>query len=280
MARFVATAVAGVDPSVMGLGPIPASRKALERAGISANDIDGIITATFTPDNFFPSTACGIQAALGCPTAFAFDISAACSGFLYGLSIGSAMIASGQCSTILLVGSEIISKTIDWSDRATCILFGDGAGAVVLKASPAPDRGVLATYLRSDGDQAGILSLPAWGEKRFMKMNGREVYKYAVRMMSDAALTVLRQAGLSIDKVDYIIPHQANLRIIEAMGKHLALPPEKMVTNLQRYGNTSSASIPLALDEIWQAGKIKPGTTVVFTALGGGLAVGSAVVRF
>jgi 3-oxoacyl-[acyl-carrier-protein] synthase-3 len=257
-----------------------AARQALERAHVAPEQVDAIICATFTPDSFFPSTACRMQAQLNCPRAFAFDISAACAGFIYGLSIANALIANNQAKTILLVGSEIISRTLDWTDRSTCILFGDGAGAVVLGAEEHKNKGVLSTYLRSDGTPGDILSLKAWGDKRTMQMNGREVYKYAIRMMSDATLAALSQVGLTIDNIDYLIPHQANLRIIEAIGAHMNLPPEKVVANVQRFGNTSSASIPLALDEIWQAGKVKPGTTLALTALGGGLAVGSAIVRF
>ncbi|MDD5675366.1 MAG: ketoacyl-ACP synthase III [Chitinivibrionales bacterium] len=270
---------AGSAASVAELGGT-AARQALKRADVPASEVDGIICATFTPDCFFPSAACKIQADLGCTSAFAFDISAACAGFVYGLSVGNALIVSGQAKNILLIGAEITSRTLDWNDRGTCILFGDGAGAVLLTPSDNDRTGVLSTFLHSDGRHGDILSLKACGDDRSIRMNGREVYKHAVRMMSEAALTALKQAGVSIDELDYIVPHQANLRIIEAIAQHLKVPPEKMVANVQRYGNTSSASIPLALSEIWQEGKIKPGTTVAFTALGGGLAAGSAIVRF
>jgi 3-oxoacyl-[acyl-carrier-protein] synthase-3 len=257
-----------------------AAKQALANAKIEADKIDGIICATFTPDYFFPATACKIQHLLGCTNAFGFDVSAACSGFLYGLTVADAMIQSGKCKTMLLVGVEIASKTLDWSDRGTCILFGDGAGAVVLEASDDPDTGILSTYLQSDGSLGDILTLPAWGEKRFMTMNGSEVYKNAVRMMGDASIKSLDKAGLHIENIDLLIPHQANIRIIRAMAAHLKLPMEKVICNVDHYGNTGAASIPIALEEAWSSGRIKDGTLVVFTSLGGGLAVGSVVVRF
>jgi 3-oxoacyl-[acyl-carrier-protein] synthase-3 len=262
-----------------------ASLAALDNAHCAAGEIDGIICATFTPDFFFPSTACKIQQYIGNTEAMAFDVSAACAGFVYALSIANSMIVSGQCKKMLVVGAEVISKTLDWTDRGTCILFGDGAGAVVLEAVPEKDGadagvGILSTFLKSNGAFGDILSLPAWGEKRFMHMNGNEVYRHAVRLMGDATEKCLARAGLSFDDVDLLIPHQANIRIIDAMARHMKLPREKVVTNLDKYGNTSSASIPLALEEAWTGGRIKPGTVVVFTSLGGGLAWGSAVVRF
>jgi 3-oxoacyl-[acyl-carrier-protein] synthase III len=259
-----------------------ASLVALDKAKCSADDIDGIICATFSPDFFFPSTACKIQQYIGNTRAMAFDVSAACAGFVYALSIANSMIVSGQCKKMLVVGAEVVSKTLDWTDRATCILFGDGAGAVVLEAAgdDESDAGILSTYLKSNGALGDILYLPAWGEKRFMRMNGNEIYKHAVRLMGEATEHCLRKAGLSFDDVDLLIPHQANMRIINAMARHMNLPNEKVVTNLDRFGNTSSASIPLALEDAWKQGRIKPGTIVVFTSLGGGLAWGSAVVRF
>jgi 3-oxoacyl-[acyl-carrier-protein] synthase-3 len=257
-----------------------AARRALLKADITADEIDGIVCATFTPDFFFPATACKIQHLLGCTHAFGFDISAACSGFLYGLTVADAMIRSGQCTTILVVGTEIISKTLDWTDRGTCILFGDGAGAAVLQAADDSQSGILSTYMQSDGALADILYLPAWGDGRFMKMNGGDVYKHAVRMMGDAAVKCLEKAGFSLEHIDLLIPHQANIRIIRAMAAHLNLSMEKIVCNVDRYANTGSASIPLALEDAWSNGRIKDGTLVVFTSLGGGLAAGSVVVRF
>jgi 3-oxoacyl-[acyl-carrier-protein] synthase-3 len=257
-----------------------AALAALKSARCLPQDIDGIICATFTPDYFFPSTACKIQQYIGNTHACAFDVSAACAGFVYGLSIANSLILSGQCKRILVVGAEVISKTLDWKDRATCILFGDGAGAVVVEEHTGGDRGILSTCMESNGALGDVLYLPAWGEPRHMKMNGNEVYKYAVRLMSEAVEQCLCKAGLRVSDVDILVPHQANIRIIDAIGRHLGMPREKVVTNLDKYGNTSSASIPLALEDAWKAGKIKDGTVAVFTSLGGGLAWGSAVVRF
>jgi 3-oxoacyl-[acyl-carrier-protein] synthase-3 len=271
--------VSGESPEAAAQLGAGAGRIALERAGVAASEVDAIICATFTPDYFFPSTACKIQSALGCEKACAFDISAACAGFVYGLAIGDSMIRSGQCRTVLLVGSEVISRTLDWTDRTTCILFGDGAGAVVLRATD-EDKGVLATCLSSNGAMGDILYLPAWGETRTMHMKGNEVFKHAVRLMSDAALEVCRRAGVTMDQVDLLIPHQANIRIIQGVAERLGVSMAKVVTNMERYGNTSSASIPLALDEAWSTGRVKPGTLVVFSALGGGIALGGAAIRF
>jgi 3-oxoacyl-[acyl-carrier-protein] synthase III len=257
-----------------------AALNALSKSKIPASEIDGIICATFTPDFFFPATACKIQNILGCTQAFGFDLSAACSGFTYALTVADAMITSGQCKTMLVVGVEIASKSLDWTDRGTCILFGDGAGAVVLQGSDNSEQGILGTYLQSDGSLSEILFLPAWGEKRFMRMNGNEVYKHAVRMMGNAVEKSLEKAGLTLGDVDLIVPHQANIRIIEAMASHLNVPIEKVVCNVADYGNTGSASIPIALEEAWEGGRVKKGTVAVFTSLGGGLAAGGVVVRF
>jgi 3-oxoacyl-[acyl-carrier-protein] synthase-3 len=256
-----------------------AARAALYRAGLSADQVDGIICATITPDAFFPSTACRIQNLLGCRKVLAFDCAAACAGFVYALSIANAFIATGQGSTFLVIGSEMMSRTIDWTDRATAILFGDGAGAVVLQASEDPDAGILSTILESDGSLGDILNLPVWTEKRIMTMKGNEVFKHAVRMMSDILVRAIAESGLTMDQIDYIVPHQANIRIIKAIGENLKVSPEKVFINLEKYGNTSSASIPLALGDLWNRGAMKKGTTLAFTALGGGLAVGSAVIR-
>ncbi|MCX7725570.1 MAG: ketoacyl-ACP synthase III [Chitinispirillaceae bacterium] len=257
-----------------------AAKIALERAKCSPSEIDAIICATFTPDNFFPSTACNIQKILGCNNASAFDISAACTGFVYGLTIANSMIVSGQCKKILLVGSEVISKTLDWSDRSTCILFGDGAGAVVVESIEEENRGLISCCLKSDGRLGDILVLPAWGEKRTISMKGNEVFKHAVRMMTESTKEAIKIAGLTPEDIDYFIPHQANKRIILAVGEQLKLNPEKVICNVENYGNTSSASIPIALDELWSAGKIHRNTKVVFTGLGGGITVGSVVSIF
>lgn len=257
-----------------------AAKIALERAGLEPKDIDGIVCATFTPDSFFPSTACRIQALLGCTNAFAFDVSAACAGFVYALTVANGLILSGNNKNVLVIGAEVISKALDWTDRSTCVLFGDGAGAVVLQGTQESDKGIISTYLQSDGNLGDILMLPAWGEKRTMQMKGNEVFKHAVRMMTDASMKVLSASGYELDQVDYLVPHQANIRIIQAVAEHLNMPQQKIVTNLERYGNTSSASIPLALEEVWSKGFIKDGTKVLFTALGGGITAGSALVNF
>lgn len=257
-----------------------AGKKALEMAGIPASSIDAVICATFTPDYFFPSTGCRIQHELGCTNAFAFDISAACAGFVYGLGMANSLIRSGQVETVLLIGAEVISRSLDWTDRTTCILFGDAAGAVVLKASDKQGKGVLSVTLGSNGALSDILYLPAWGEKRYMHMKGNEVFKHAIRLMSEATLKACSLAGMGLADIDLLIPHQANIRIISGLAEHMGLPMEKVVTNIERYGNTSSASIPLALEEAWHDGRIVPGTRVVFTALGGGIAIGSAAVCF
>jgi len=253
-----------------------AARVAMERSGVSAEEVDGIVVATFTPDNFFPSTACRMQADLGCKNAFAFDISAACAGFVYALTVASNMITAGQAETILVVGSEITSKVLDWSDRGTCILFGDGAGVAVLKANEA-ESGVLSTHLISDGTMGDLLYLPSWGEKRFLKMKGNEVFKQAVRLMGEASQKAVKKAGMTIDDIDLFIPHQANIRIIQAVAENLKIPKEKVVINIQKYGNTSSASIPLALEEAWMDGRVKQGSKILLVGIGGGFTVGSAV---
>lgn len=258
---------------------IRAGQVALDRAGVAATDVGAVICATFTPDCFFPSTACRIQHGLGCTSACAFDIAAACSGFVYGLSMADAMIRAGQVQTVLLVGSELISRTVDWTDRGTCILFGDAAGAVVVQASGDSDQGILSTCLGSDGSLGDILCLPAFGENRLMRMRGNEVFKHAVRIMGDYALEACNRAGVRLEEVDALIPHQANIRIIRGLADRLGVPMERVVTNLERYGNTSSASIPLALDEAWTSGRLGEGSLCALTALGGGVTMGGAVVR-
>ena len=267
-----------VSASDMG---VRAARAAMERAGVLSDSIDGIIVATFTPDNFFPSTACRMQSDLGCKSAFAFDISAACAGFTYALTVANNMIVSGQARTMLVVGSEVISKALDWSDRGSCILFGDGAGAMVLQAEENnPNRGILSCSLLSDGTLGDLLKLPAWGEERFLKMKGNEVFKYAVRFMTDLSLRAIDKAGLDVNDIDIIVPHQANIRIINALAEQLSVPMDKVVVNLQKYGNTSSASIPIAFEEAWLDGRVKEGSKVLFVGVGGGFSVGSAVCVF
>jgi 3-oxoacyl-[acyl-carrier-protein] synthase-3 len=269
----------GVDLKASELGAV-AVQRAISQAGLQPQDIDGIICATFTPDNFFPSTACRIQAITGCSRAFAYDISAACAGFVYALTSANGLILSGVAENIVIVGAEVISKSLDWKDRTTCILFGDGAGAVVVRGTDDESKGVLATKLQSDGNLGDILVLPSSGSDCTMKMKGNEVFKHAVKMMSEMSQNVLDSTGLSENDVDLLIPHQANIRIIQAVAERLKVPREKVVINVERYGNTSSASIPLALEEAWKENRVKSGSRVLFTALGGGVTVGSALVQF
>ena len=257
-----------------------AARSALDQAGCTPDDIDAIICATFSPDAFFPSTACEIQNLLGCKKAFAFDVSAACAGFVYGLTLANNYVCLGQCDTVLVIGAEVISKTLDWSDRSTCVLFGDGAGAVVVQPSASEEIGIGESCLRTDGTLGGILTLPAWGDDRTIKMKGGEVFKCAVNMMSETSIEVLKKMGISGEDLDYLIPHQANSRILYSIADYISLSKDKVVINLDKYGNTSSASIPLALNDIWSEGKITQGTKVLFTALGGGIAAGSIFVSF
>ena len=275
--RHVVPRDSGITNAQLGSN---AARQALEKAGVAPEDVDGIICATVTPDTLFPSTACHIQAALGCKNAFAFDCLAACAGFIYGLTLANNFILTGQGKTYLVVGTEILTRATDYTDRGTCILFGDGAGAAVVQLTDDMSSGILSTNLWSDGTQHEILYLKTWGPDQLMHMEGREVFKQAVRVMSECAVKAIAEAGLTFGDIDYVIPHQANIRIIKAIGEHLQLPPEKVVINLENYGNTSSASIPLALYEAIRDGRIKKGTTVVMTSLGGGLAAGGAVVRF
>jgi 3-oxoacyl-[acyl-carrier-protein] synthase-3 len=268
----------------------PAALRALETAGLDPADVDVILLGTATPDMLFPSTACIVQSNLGARRAAAFDLSAACSGFLYGLSIGKAFIESGQYRNALVIGAEALTKIIDWEDRNTCVLFGDGAGAVVLTPSE-DDRGLLSINLFSDGDLSHLLYLPAGGSRNptsprtideglhYVRMEGREVFKYAVKHMSRAMEISIEQAGVDPDEIDLFIPHQANLRIMEAFAKRLGVPGEKVFVNVDRYGNTSAASVPIALDEAIRSGRCGPGTLVGLTVFGGGFTWASAVVR-
>jgi len=268
-----------------------ASLKALEMSKATAKDLDIILVANVTGDTPFPSTACHLQAKLGAKGAVAFDIAAACSGFLFGLEIGRSILETGKYKTILLVGVEMLTRITDYKDRSTCVLFGDAAGAVVLKPGTKGHE-LLSVHLGTDGSLAHLLELPAGGsrhpashetvEKRmhFMKMSGHEIFKYAVRAMQDAAVTALKQAGLKESDVDFLIPHQANIRIIDATAKRLKLPSEKVYVNIDRYGNTSTASIPLAMDEANRKGLLKKGMNVVLAAFGGGLTWAAAVIRW
>ncbi len=269
-----------------------ACEQALRDAGIGVEDVDTIILGTASPDRLLPSNACDLQAALGATNATAFDIAAACSGFLFGLTIAESMVASGSAKNVLVIGAERLSTITDYTDRATCILFGDGAGAVVVRPTNDSERGILSTYLKTDGRLGDLLYRPGGGanhppdqallENRgyYMHMAGREVFKSAVRSMADACDRALARAGLTGEDVDILIPHQANLRVIDATAKHAGIPMEKVYVNIDRYGNTSAASIPIALDELVREGRIQQGTLVLLVAFGGGFTWGSAVIRW
>ncbi|HKY97413.1 MAG TPA: beta-ketoacyl-ACP synthase III [Gemmatimonadaceae bacterium] len=268
-----------------------AARTAMERAGVHAGQLDAIVLSTATPDRLLPATAVDLQAELGATRAAAFDIGAACSGFIYAMTVAEGMIATGAAETILVVSSEKMSSIVDWTDRATCVLFGDGAGAVILQRART-GKGILSTFLRSDGKLADLLYRPAGGAKipmsaqvleekgHFVKMAGREVFKHAVRSMAEAADRALDGARLTGADIDLLIPHQANVRIIEATAKHSNISMDKVYVNVDRYGNTSSASIPIAIDEAIENGRIKEGSTVMCVAFGAGFTWGSMIIRF
>ncbi len=255
---------------------LPAAKEALKNAGISPKEIDCVIVATSTPDMTFPSTACFLADKLGCSKPMAFDISAACSGFIYALTIANSFIKSGQFKNILVVGAEVFSKIIDWNDRSTAVIFGDGAGAVVVSASEG-ESDILSAKMKSDGSHWGSLYCPV-GEK--LKMRGRETFKLAIKSMETASKKALEQAGLSLDDIKLVIPHQANIRIIKALAERLELPDEKVFSNIHKYGNTSAASIPIAMYEAWKEGRIKKGDYILLTAFGGGLTWGAIVLKF
>jgi len=268
-----------------------ASLRALEQAGIGPEALDGIVLATATPDRLLPATACDLQALIGAKNAAAFDVSAACPGWLFALTVAEGLIASGQGSTYLVVGAEKLTSIADQLDRSTAILFGDAAGAVVVRKATG-NRGFLSTFIKSDGNLADLLYRPGGGavdpisdkvvaeRSHYIKMAGREVFKSAVLTMSDACDHALERAGITADQVDLLVPHQANLRIIEATAKHAGMPLSKVMVNVDRYGNTSSASIPLALDQAVKEGRIKPGSILLLVSFGGGFTWGSAVVRW
>jgi 3-oxoacyl-[acyl-carrier-protein] synthase-3 len=263
-----------------------AARAALADAGVAAAEVDGIIVATATPDQAFPAAAVRVQAALG-TGGFGFDLSAACSGFIYALSVADGMIRAGQARCMLVIGSEVYSRIMNWEDRGTCVLFGDGAGAVLLRAAPATgeeaEPGILSTHLHAQGDLGDILYVDgAVGQPDkpgHLVMKGNEVFRHAVAKLAGAVTEALEANGLSHSDVDWLVPHQANLRIIEAIGRRLQLPPERVVVTVDRHANTSAASIPLALAHAWSDGRIKRGDLVLMEALGGGLTWGSALVR-
>jgi 3-oxoacyl-[acyl-carrier-protein] synthase-3 len=268
-----------------------AGRQALAAAGVPTSSVELIIVATATPDMLFPSTACLVQERLGAKQAFAFDLSAACTGFLYALAVADQYIRAGTYRTVLVIGAEVLSRMIDWTDRTTCILFGDGAGAVVVQAERGA-RGVLSSHLHSDGALWDLIHIPGGGSRRppsaetvanrmnFVKMKGSETFRVAVRALEEVAREALAANGLSTDDLALLIPHQANLRILQAVAERLGLPAEKVVINVDRYGNTSAASIPIALDEAVRAGRVRPNDLLLLEAFGAGLTWGAAVVRW
>ncbi|MEO0911999.1 MAG: beta-ketoacyl-ACP synthase III [Pseudomonadota bacterium] len=266
---------------------IAAARMALENAGIDAGSIDALIVATATPDQTFPSTATRVQTAIGM-NGFAFDIQAVCAGFIYGLSNANALIVSGQAKRVLLIGAETFSRIMDWEDRTTCVLFGDGAGALILEAQPgegAPgDRGILSTNIYSDGAYNDLLyvdgGVSTTQTTGVLKMQGREVFRHAVQKLADAGDVSLEEAGLGVEDVTWVVPHQANLRIIKATAQRIGIPMEKIIITVQDHGNTSAASIPLALSVAHQAGRFQPGDVLLMEAIGGGLAWGAATLRW
>jgi 3-oxoacyl-[acyl-carrier-protein] synthase-3 len=268
-----------------------AAQRALENAGLKPEEIDIIVCATTTPDQIMPSTGALIQAQLGAHNAAGMDIFAACSGFLYGITMVESMIRTGQIRNAVVIGAEVLTKYVDYTDRSTCVIFGDGAGAAVL-APVEEGKGILATKIRSDGRYEEQLYAPGGGTKlgttyttidnrdHFFKMKGNELFKVAVRSMAEISAEMLAKAGYSVEDVDLVVPHQANQRITDAVASRLGVPEEKVYSNIAEHGNTSSASIPIALDECIQSGKIKPGDLVLLTAFGGGATWGATVIKF
>ena len=259
-----------------------ACRRALDAAGIAAADIGLIVLATATPDQTFPSSATKVQAALGIDDCIAFDVHAVCTGFLYALSVADSMLRSGAATSALVIGSETFSRILDWDDRGTCVLFGDGAGALVLRVEDS-DRGILATRLHADGRHNELLYVDGGpsttGTVGKLRMKGREVFRHAVKNLADVLKEVLAAADLTPADVDWVVPHQANARILDATAKKLGLPPEKVVVTVDRHANTSAASVPLALDTAVRDGRIKPGDLLVLEAMGGGFTWGACLLR-
>lgn len=282
--------IAGPGDTSATMG-VRAARQALDRAGVDPRDIDILVVATSTPDQLMPSAACVVQTELGAVRAGPMDVNAACSGFAYGLAVGTQFVRSGTSKTVLVIGTDTLSRFLNYQDRVTCILFGDGAGAVVLQASDEP-TGVLSVDLGAIPGTGEMLEIPGGGSAHpasqetlaqnlhYMTMQGREVFKYAVRAMGESTLKVIADAGLTPDQLDLLIPHQANIRIIDAMAKRLELPMEQIFVNIDRYGNTSAASIPIAMCEAQAAGRLKRGDHLAITAFGGGLTWGSALIRW
>lgn len=269
-----------------------AAQRALESASICAADVDLIVTATVTPDMLFPSTACLIQAKIGAPQAMCFDLGAACSGFVYAMETARALCCAGTCNTALVIGTDKMSSIVDWEDRSTCVLFGDGAGAFVLRACDGGDRGILSTVLGADGSLSDLLTVPGGGSRHpashetvddrmhFVKMEGNVVFKQAVRYMSDTASAALARAGLEMSDVNWVVPHQANMRIIRAVSERMGVPLDRFCVNMDRVGNTTAASVPLAFDDAVRDGRLKRGDIVVFSVFGGGLTWGASVLRY
>lgn len=279
------------DETCSTLG-VEASEKALKHAGVDAAELDLIVCGTVTGDMPFPATSCLIQDKIGASKAGAYDLGAACAGFIYSLASAAAMIESGAAKKVLVIGVDTLTKFVDWTDRSTCVLFGDGAGAVVLEAKENTDRGVLKTVLLADGSGARHINLEAGGSlypfcspqsegrRNAIYMAGAEVYRFAVNAMGDACCRVLDEAGMKPEEIDLFVPHQANLRIIESAAKRLELPPEKVFVNVQKYGNTSGGSIPIGLSEAVEQGRLKPGMTVLTVGFGAGLVWGANVIRW
>lgn len=282
--------IAADDVSAADLGAA-AARRALDDAGVAAADVDMILVSTATPARLLPSTACDIQALIGATGAAAYDFATACSGFLYGISMAEAHIAARQAETVLVICTEKMSSILDWSDRTTCVLFGDGAGAAVVRRSDGGKRGILSSFMKADGTLAELLYRPAGGShlpmnasvldegSHFVKMAGPEVFKSAVRSMCEAAEVALQRAGVTGDDIDLLVPHQANMRIIEATARYAHIPMEKVFVNVDRYGNMSSASLPVALDEARRGGEIGEGGLALMVAFGAGLTWAANVVR-
>jgi len=276
--RYIAS-----DGETTGSLALEAARNALDSAGVGARDIDLIVLATATPDQTFPSTATKVQAALGIDDCIAFDVHAVCTGFLYALTVADTMLRAGNARNALVIGAETFSRILDWQDRATCVLFGDGAGALVLRAEEG-DRGILATKLHADGRHNDLLFVDGGpsttGTVGKLRMKGREVFRHAVINLAAVMNEVLEGAGLTAADVDWVVPHQANARILDATAKRLGLPPEKVVVTVDRHANTSAASVPLAFDTAIRDGRIKRGDVVVLEAMGGGFTWGAAALRY
>ncbi|MDD5454198.1 MAG: ketoacyl-ACP synthase III [Candidatus Ratteibacteria bacterium] len=283
--------IARKDQASSDLG-LEAAKKALKNASLDPKELDLILVATITPDMFFPSTACTIQDKLGASNAAALDISAACSGFLYGLVLCDSLIRQGQYKNILLIASETLSKITDWEDRSSCVLLGDGAAALVITASDSEKEGILASSLGAIGSAGKLLYLPGGGSRNpateetvknrmhYLKMQGNELFKIAVKSLVDSAKDVMKKAKVKPEDIDLFIPHQANLRIINATATRIGIPSEKVFVNVNKYGNTSAATIPVALDEALQAGRIKKGDLILLDAFGGGLTWGAILLRW